>query len=74
VYADCATARSALGRDPQPGDLGSRLAEYQNPKYKGCFHVVVTVIFRYNTVVPFLGAAAPNFLRIASSTTMLGEY
>jgi hypothetical protein len=74
VYADCATARSALGRDPQPGDLGSRLAEYQNPKYKGCFQVVVNVIFRYNTVVPFLGAAAPNFLRIASSTTMLGEY
>jgi hypothetical protein len=29
---------------------------------------------RYDTLVPFLGQAAPNFLRIASSTTMLGEY
>ena len=73
-YADCAAARASLGRDPIAGDLGSRSAEYQNPKYKGCFEVVVTVIFRYNTVVPFLGQAAPNFLRIASSTTMLGEY
>jgi hypothetical protein len=24
--------------------------------------------------VPFLGSAAPNLLRIASSTTMLAEY
>ena len=73
-YSDCATARSALGRDPQPGELGSRSAEYQSPKYQGCFEVVVTVIYRYDTLVPFLGQAAPNFLRIASSTTMLGEY
>jgi hypothetical protein len=35
---------------------------------------VVTVIYRYDTLAPFLGAAAPNFLRIASSTTMLAEY
>lgn len=73
-YTNCGTARSALSRDPLPGDLGSRSAEYQNPKYKGCFEVVVTVIYRYDTLVPFLGSAAPNFLRIASSTTMLGEY
>jgi hypothetical protein len=74
AYADCATARSALGRDPLPGELGSRFAEYQSPKYKGCFQVVVMVIYRYDTLVPFLGTAAPNFLRIASSTTKLGEY
>jgi len=73
-YTDCAAARSSLGRDPTAGDLGSRAAEYQTPKYKGCFEVVVTVIYRYDTLVPFLGQAAPNFLRIASSTTMLGEY
>jgi hypothetical protein len=35
---------------------------------------VVTVIYRYDTLAPFLGAAAPNFLRIVSSTTMLAEY
>jgi hypothetical protein len=32
------------------------------------------VIYRYNTLVPFLGSAAPNLLRIASSTTMMAEY
>jgi len=74
TYSSCSTARSGLGRDPLPGDLGSRSAEYQAPQYKGCFEVVVTVIYRYDTLVPFLGGAAPNFLRIASSTTMLGEY
>ena len=73
-YADCAAARNALGRDPMPGDLGSRGAEYANPRYKGCFQVVVTVVYRYDSLVPFLGSAAPNLLRIASSTTMLAEY
>jgi hypothetical protein len=32
------------------------------------------VIYRYSTLVPFLGNAAPNLLRLASSTTMLAEY
>ena len=73
-YADCAAARSALGRDPAPGDLGSRGAEYATPQYKGCFEVVVTVIYRYDSIAPFLGGAAPNLLRIQSSTTMLAEY
>jgi Flp pilus assembly protein TadG len=74
TYSNCTIARSALSRDPLPGDLGSRSAEYGTPQYKGCFEVVVTVIYRYDTLVPFLGSAAPNFLRIASSTTMLAEY
>jgi hypothetical protein len=34
----------------------------------------VTVIYRYDTIVPFLGSATPNFLRLSSSTTMLAEY
>lgn len=74
AYASCDIARSALGRDPAPGDLGARAAEYATPLYKGCFEVVVTVIYRYDTVVPFLGSATPNFLRLSSSTTMLAEY
>jgi hypothetical protein len=74
AFASCDAARSGLGRDPAPGDLGARAAEYASPQYKGCFEVVVTVIYRYDTIVPFLGGAAPNFLRIASSTTMLAEY
>jgi TadE-like protein len=74
AYASCDAARSALGRDPAPGDLGARAAEYATPLYKGCFEIVVTVIYRYDTVVPFLGSATPNFLRLGSSTTMLAEY
>ncbi len=74
AYGGCAAARSALGRDPVPGDLGARAPEYAGPQYKGCFPIVVTVIYRYNTLVPFLGTAAPNFLRIASSTSMVAEY
>lgn len=74
TYASCNDARTALGRDPMPGDLGSRSAEYQHSQYKGCFEIVVTVIYRYDTIAPFLGSAAPRFLRIASSTTMLAEF
>lgn len=74
AYADCTSARSGLGRDPAPGDLGARGAEYSQPKFKGCFEVVVTVIYRYDSLVPFLGAAVPNLLRIESATTMLAEY
>jgi Flp pilus assembly protein TadG len=74
TYATCTAARSGLGRDPVPGDLGSRSAEWTTPQYKGCFEVVVTVIYRYDSLVPFLGSAAPNLLRIQSSTTMLAEY
>jgi TadE-like protein len=73
-YASCSVARSALGHDPAPGDLGSRGAEYASPQYKGCFEVAVTVIYRYDSIVPFLGSAAPNLLRIQSTTTMLAEY
>ena len=74
VYANCAAARSALGRDPLPGDLGARYPEYQSPQYKGCFEIAVTVIYRYDTLVPFLGSAVPNLMKITSSTTMLAEY
>jgi hypothetical protein len=74
TYGTCAAARAALGRDPMPGDLGARAAEYGTQQYKGCFQVVVTVIYRYDSLVPFLGSAAPNLLRIASSTTMVAEY
>jgi len=74
TYASCDAARTALGHDPVAGELGSRSAEYANPQYKGCYEIVVTVIYRYDTLVPFLGGAAPNFLRISSSTQMLGEF
>ena len=74
AYASCAAARTGLGRDPVAGDLGSRSAEKANPQYVGCFPIAVTVIYRYDTLVPFLGGAAPSFLKIQSTTTMLAEY
>jgi hypothetical protein len=74
TYANCAAARAALGRDPVPGDLGSRSAEKANPQYVGCFPIAVTVIYRYDTLVPYLGGAAPSWLKIQSTTTMLAEY
>lgn len=73
-YASCAAAKTALGHDPVPGDLGARTPEWTTPHYRGCFEVVVTVIYRYRTLVPFIGSAAPNLLRLASSTTILAEY
>jgi hypothetical protein len=74
TYASCSAARTALGRDPVAGDLGSRSAEKANPQYQGCFPIAVTVIYRYDTLVPFLGSATPNFLKIQATTTMLAEY
>src|ERR1700687_4605160 len=73
-YASCSAARSSLGRDPVAGDLGSRSAEKASPQYLGCFPVAVTVIYRYDTLVPFLGSAAPRWVKIQSTTTMLAEY
>jgi hypothetical protein len=73
-YASCSAARTSLGRDPIAGDLGSRSAEKASPQYVGCFPVAVTVIYRYDTLVPFLGSAAPSWLKIQATTTMLAEY
>jgi Flp pilus assembly protein TadG len=74
TYASCAAARTSLGRDPVAGDLGSRIAEKANPQYVGCFPIAVTVIYRYDTLVPFLGTAAPSWLKLQATTTMLAEY
>lgn len=74
AYASCSAARTALGHDPLPGDLGARNAEWTTPQYKGCFEVVVTVVYRYDTLVPFIGPSAPSWLKLTAATTMLAEY
>lgn len=68
AYADCAAAKTALGRDPQPGELGSRKAEWTFPKYKGCFLIQVTVKYTYQPWTPY-----GPILTLVSSTSMLGE-
>ena len=60
--------RVALGRDPQPGELGGRQAEWGFPKFKGCFLVQVTVIYQFKAWTPFVPA-----ITLKSSTAMLGE-
>lgn len=67
-YADCVAATTALGHDPRPGELGGRKAEWQFPKFKGCFLVQVTVVHNFKPWTPF----GPS-LRLISSTSMLGE-
>ena len=75
TYADCASARLALGRDPLPGELGSRSAEWSSPRYKGCFLVQVTVIYGYFPLTPaFSLLNLPTLRNLSSSTTMLAEY
>jgi Flp pilus assembly protein TadG len=68
AYADCAAAKTALGHDPQPGELGSRNAEWSAPKYKGCFLVQVTVKHAFKPFTPF----GPNVV-LTASTSMIGE-
>lgn len=67
-YADCPAAKTALGHDPRPGELGSRNAEWSFPKYKGCFLVQVTVVYKFKPWTAF----GPS-ISLRSSTSMLGE-
>ena len=66
--ADCAAAKTRLGNDPQPGDLGSRSAEWSFPKFKGCFLVQVTVKYKFGPFTPF--GPSPT---LTASTSMVGE-
>jgi Flp pilus assembly protein TadG len=68
AYADCPAARTALGHDPRPGELGSRNAEWAFPKFKGCFLVQVTVVYNFKPWTAF----GPS-ISLKSSTSMLGE-
>jgi len=66
-----------LGRDPPQRVTSDHAApSYANPKYKGCFQVVVTVIYRYDTLVFRSSAqAAPNFpAHSARPPRWLAEY
>jgi Flp pilus assembly protein TadG len=73
TYSSCSAARTALGREPQAGELGTRYDEWNSPQYSGCYLVQVTVAFKYNFLLPLLGSAvSPPIL--ASTTTMLAEY
>lgn len=74
AYASCATASSSLGRNPLPGELGSRQAEWSNPQYKTCFLIQVTVKYKYDPVTPVFWPWVQIFPVLTSTTTMLAEY
>ena len=65
---DCAAAKTRLGHDPRPGDLGSRNAEWTQPHFKGCFLVQVTVVYHFRPFTPY--GPSPTLI---ASTSMLGE-
>lgn len=66
--ADCIAAKTRLTHDPQPGELGSRKAEWTFPKFKGCFLIQVTVKYRFKPWTPY----GPQ-VTLTSSTSMIGE-
>lgn len=74
LFADCAAARSALGHDPGPGDLGGRQAEWTGRGDSGCFLVQVTVVFAYAPLTPAIGALLPKSFLLTSTSTLLAEY
>jgi hypothetical protein len=74
AFSSCAAARAALGRDPGPGDLGGRQAEWTGRPAAGCFLVQVTVVYAYSPMTPAIGRLLPSVFLIESSTTLLAEY
>jgi len=61
-YAGCAAAKTALGHDPQPGDLGSRQVEWSSSG------------FAYQPLTPMLGSLLGSRIQLVSSTSTLAEY
>ncbi|HEV3230764.1 MAG TPA: TadE family protein [Candidatus Dormibacteraeota bacterium] len=73
-YASCAAAKTALGHDPGPSDLGTRNEEWLAPKYRGCYLVQVTVIYAYQPFTGLLQSVVGNRLQVISTSATLTEY
>lgn len=75
-YADCSSAKTALGHDPQPGDLGGRKQEWTSPKYQSsrCFLVEVTVKYAFQPLTPVIGNLIGSGITLTSSTSTVAEY
>jgi Flp pilus assembly protein TadG len=76
TYADCAGARSALGHDPAPGDLGARKQEWTTPKYQlgRCFLVQVTVRYAFQPWTPVIDKIIGSSVTMTASTSTVAEY
>jgi hypothetical protein len=68
-YNNCGAAKTGLGHDPQPGELGARYPEYVTPKFKGCYLVQVTVVYKFRPTTPY----GPS-INVTGTTSTLAEY
>jgi Flp pilus assembly protein TadG len=75
-YADCAAARTALGHDPAPGDLGARYQEWTSNTYRSgrCFLVQVTVKFAFEPWTPVINKIIGSSVTLTASTSTVTEY
>jgi Flp pilus assembly protein TadG len=72
----CATAQTALGHFPAPGDLGGRQAEWTTPQYSSgrCFLVQVTVRYGFSPWTPILTRLIGSSIVIAATTSTVADY
>lgn len=75
-YADCTTAKTSLGHDPAPGDLGARKQEWTTPKYQTgrCFLVQVTVRYAFQPWTPLISKIIGSSVTMTASTSTVAEY
>lgn len=75
-YADCSTAKTRLGHDPAPGELGARKQEWTSPKYETsrCFLVEVTVKYAFQPWTPVISNIIGSSITMTASTSTVAEY
>jgi Flp pilus assembly protein TadG len=76
TYVDCTTAKTVLGHDPSPGDLGARKQEWTTPQYRTgrCFLIEVTVKYVFQPWTPFINKIIGSSITMTASTSMVAEY
>jgi Flp pilus assembly protein TadG len=76
TYADCSTAKTSLGHDAAPGDLGARKQEWTGLKYQSgrCFLVEVTVKYAFQPWTPLISKIIGSGITITASTSTVAEY
>jgi Flp pilus assembly protein TadG len=76
AYTDCAAAKTALGHDPAPGDLGARYQEWTNNTYRAgrCFLVQVTVKYVFQPWTPGINKIIGSSVTLTASTSTVTEY
>jgi hypothetical protein len=73
---DCAAAKTRLGHDPAPGELGTRFEEWTSNKYQAgrCFLVQVTVKYVFQPWTPLISKIIGSGVTQVASTSTVAEY